>query len=1223
MWPDLGAVRDGIIFNLLNMMGGILWTLDRIMLMVSSILHWFRVLLVGGGGQDNLLGILMTQLLQGNELLKQLVYLGLMLAFTVMSFTLIARPLIGRFQAVDFQKVILWLFIAVLIFSAGPGMVAGLEGTRLGLQEQAHLIASTIQYQNEVNRFNNQVVPNTVGDFWLPGQTPGYVPHLFGTAVGSDCSAGCNGLDAAAAFLGAEEGDITGARAEARNTGGYPQALYSRYFTWRDGNEEERAASLRNAADGVMRLLEGALPSFFSIIEALIFLLFGIAAMVLFISLPIAIPFAFFSLTEIIAASVLRAYIFLVLRTFVVATMMAFLVQMLIIFAERGTVLVFVSIAALTMILSFQFVGLAASTVTGALNVIGSAVGSASGMSARQVDPFAAAGRVAGMAALAGAAVATGGGAMVGAATLLHRQGGLRGGGLSAVGSAALHAARVRAGAVVGRTPLGGLQRGYNAVHGYHRIAREHAYQMESARALLLDRDAEEAAAVVMEQKNVSPARKEWAAKKVQQWTSVEQSRQKYRTDMREAGMSRLAYRGYSRPWKALNLNGAASPAPSPAHPGPHPPGSQPTSGSVGPSPRKVEDQDSTIPARDSSPGEHDMPSHAPGAPAASGATAASAIQNVLNDVGAKGGSEIRIAEINSGQLNRSASRASKAGVTRQPARSKHGMTGDPLVTTIFPFNAGDPALRASVGDAVLMENRAVGVVSGYLVVYSGAPLEDDHDLGRYDILPAGTDITNVMDLLRSGKHIQQSHKRQGMLVSWKPDQTILSSMIPGLTSWSGTDSRVRRKVLAETRELADMTAEGLPITESALQGKLGHLSASDRQRLVGLLQGGRISPGGIVSVLEATNELADSMEEEGAGNTQALLDEFMGSNGYLDLSSPAVTSLVSAAASRGDELHIQIPGSPDTRNAADQNIDQDLRPADMALLISAGLGLKRALPWSQVKGALVQASLSDTHDAREPVQTVSESLAVPSLRTSMAPINRFVGTARSIGMSAADVSSILDVAASAHDIGEIVAGVPTKDETTRHTKWRAAGVPPSMLRPLDRVRSNVLQHAISLSPAGTSDHKAFERTQEMLGSLLVEGVTIRDELDSVHIETYSAHPFNMGGSGRSAAPTPIPIEQTPPPPASLPHAAQPRKSEKAHLPQGTSQSTRPSLRRRAHQAPKAPISPQTASQEGAVEQEFTDISDASGIDQGRPVTSDVSVDRHEETGGNDAIHQT
>src|SRR3954469_3467055 len=271
MWPDLGAVRDGIIFNLLNMIGGILWTLDRIMLMVSSILHWFRVLLVGGGGQDNLLGILMTQLLQGNELLKQLVYLGLMLAFTVLAFTLIARPLIGRFQAVEFNKVILWFFIAVIIFSAGAGMVAGLESTRLGLQEQAHLIASTINYQNEVNRYNNQVVPNTVGDFWLPGQTPGYVPHLFGNAVGSNCPAGCNGLDAAAAFLGAEEGDITGARADAQNTGGYPAALYSRYFTWRDGNEEERAASLRNASDGLMRLLEGMLPAFFAIIEALIF----------------------------------------------------------------------------------------------------------------------------------------------------------------------------------------------------------------------------------------------------------------------------------------------------------------------------------------------------------------------------------------------------------------------------------------------------------------------------------------------------------------------------------------------------------------------------------------------------------------------------------------------------------------------------------------------------------------------------------------------------------------------------------------------------------------------------------------------------------------------------------------------------------------------------------------------------------------------------------------
>ena len=541
MWPDLGAIRDGIIFNLLNMIGGILWTLDRIMMMVGAILHWFRVLLVGGGGQDNLLGLLMTQLLQGNDLLKQLVYLGLMLAFMVLAFTLIARPLIGRFQAVEFNKVILWFFIAVIIFSAGPGMVSGLESTRLGLQEQAHLIASTIQYQNEVNRYNNQVVPNTVGDFWLPGQTPGYVPHLFGTAVGSNCSSGCNGLDASAAFLGAEEGDITGARADAVNTGGYPRALYDRYFTWRDGNEEERGASVRNAKDGVMRLLQGMLPAFFSIVEAVIFLLFAVAAMILFISLPVAIPFAFFSLTEIIATSVLRAYLFLVVRTFVVATMLAFLVQMLIIFAQRGTALVFIAIATLTMLLSFQFVRMAMSTMTEALNVIGSAVGSATGVSVRQTDPFAAAGRVAGMAALAGAAVATGGGALAGAATLLHRQGGLRGGGLNAVGSAALHAARVRAGAAVGRTPLAGLQRGYSAMHSHHQMAREHTYQLESARALLLDRDAEEAAAVLMDQKkSVSPARKEWAVKKVREWTSVEESRQKYRGDMRGAGLGRL-----------------------------------------------------------------------------------------------------------------------------------------------------------------------------------------------------------------------------------------------------------------------------------------------------------------------------------------------------------------------------------------------------------------------------------------------------------------------------------------------------------------------------------------------------------------------------------------------------------------------------------------------------------------------------------------------------------
>lgn len=580
MWPDMGAVRDGIIFNLLNIIGGVLWTLDRILLMLAAVLHWFRVLLVGGAGQDNLLGLLMTQLLQGNELLKQLVFLGLMLAFTALAFTLIARPLIGRVQAVEMNRVVLWFFVSVLVFSAGPGMVAGLESTRLGLQEQAHLIASSIQYGNQVNRYNNSVVPGTVGDFWLPGQAPGFVPHLFGNNVGTDCPSGCNGLDAAAAFLGAEEGDITGARAEASNTGGYPAALYARFFTWREGTEQERAASIRNALDGVMRLMQGSLPAFFAVLEAAVFLLFGMSALILFVSLPAALPFAFFSLTEVIAASVLRAYLFLVLRTFVVATMLAFLVQMLIIFAERGTALVFIAVSMLTMMLSFQFVHMAAGSVTAALNVIGSAIGSATGASAKSADPFKMAGRAVGLAGAAGLAAATGGGALLGAAGLLTRQGGLRGGGVGAVGSAALEAARRRAGGAVGRTPLRGFGKGYEAVHTYHAQSRARRRQEADARALMLDRDAEEAAAVLLGSGRASRSRKAWVSARIGEWKNAEAERQQYIERIRRAGMPRLAGRVRSLPGHPRSRPAARSvSAETPGTPGTANPPGTPTPG--------------------------------------------------------------------------------------------------------------------------------------------------------------------------------------------------------------------------------------------------------------------------------------------------------------------------------------------------------------------------------------------------------------------------------------------------------------------------------------------------------------------------------------------------------------------------------------------------------------------------------------------------------------------
>jgi hypothetical protein len=250
----------------------------------------------------------------------------------------------------------------------------------------------------------------------------------------------------------------------------------------------------------------------------------------------------------------------------------------------------------------------------------------------------------------------------------------------------------------------------------------------------------------------------------------------------------------------------------------------------------------------------------------------------------------------------------------------------------------------------------------------------------------------------------------------------------------------------------------------------------------------------------------------------------------------------------------VEVPEIPGTGGVRTQAAGPRLLPADLALLIATGLGLKRTLPWAQVKGALVHVSLAD---AGEPVETVSETLGVPSLRTSMAPIKRFVGTTRSMGMSAADVSTVLDVAASARDVGEIVAGVSAKDAATRHSRWRAAGVPPSMLRPLDRVRAGVLRHVASTSPPGTPDHKALESAQEALGALLAEGVTIRNELDSVPIETYSAHPFTFtatfpaGGRVALVEPATEQTAQAPPSaPAGVPDVTRHRKGLGADPPQ-------------------------------------------------------------------------
>ncbi|MEP6776119.1 MAG: hypothetical protein ABJA50_11040, partial [Chloroflexota bacterium] len=356
----------------------------------------------------------------------------------------------------------------------------------------------------------------------------------------------------------------------------------------------------------------------------------------------------------------------------------------------------------------------------------------------------------------------------------------------------------------------------------------------------------------------------------------------------------------------------------------------------------------------------------------------------------------------------------------------------------------------------------------------------------------------------------------------------------------------------------------------------------------------------------------------------------------------PGVTSIVSAVTPRGGEVQVQIPDAPSTLGASGQEGGPSglgaegqgkgkggVPPADMALLISAGLGLKRALPWAQVKGALVQASISDARDPKhEPVQMVSEGLGVPSLRTSMAPVRRFVDTARSIGMPAADVATVLDVAASAADIGEVIATIHAEDETTRHSRWGATGVSPAMLHPLEIVRSNILRRAVRSSPAGTQDHKALERAQEMLGTLLIEGVSIHDELDSVPIETYSAHPFTLGGSG---AAVPLAAYSTGRVVAAMPEDTQPKSVEKVLPHQRASRPGKkqsrvppptagPISRSRTDQAPGSLL---PVSQAGVEGPDIPEGTYTGGTEHTPPRTPDVAPDRDEETGGNDAPHQS
>jgi hypothetical protein len=410
---------EQIQWAVLHWLAGLLWSVDHLLLMGGVLIHSLRRWITDPGG---LITLVLTQFLQdpaGSQLIKTYLAGGVLLALLLAAFWYFLRPVLGTGAGapVDVRKVFLWLAVAGFLFGSGPAFASDLEHFRAELSSGAYRVAVQVNQQVSGQGYNN-----TQGEVPITGSQP-FSPtvtlfpqttHVYGSGNPPEYT----GIDVAAAFLLADQEDINGT---ANGGAGLPGGFEFAYFTncdasgqtcaqpWPSGYDEpNRQAALTRALNGVIRMETGLVPSLFALLQAFIFLALALAAAILFFSLPLSLVFAFFNTTEIIALAVVRAYIGLLVKTYVTATILSLFMGFLLGWAG-GNWAAFLGMSLTTVFFTWQLARISVQTIVQSLNVVTQAIGQATGTHWTYVDPPQMTGQAAGLGATLAMAAATGG----------------------------------------------------------------------------------------------------------------------------------------------------------------------------------------------------------------------------------------------------------------------------------------------------------------------------------------------------------------------------------------------------------------------------------------------------------------------------------------------------------------------------------------------------------------------------------------------------------------------------------------------------------------------------------------------------------------------------------------------------------------------------------------------------------------------------------------------
>jgi len=481
---------DTLWWNLMFALAGMGWSLQRAFLMMGYTIELMNQWLI-----DNAFTPLITQT---NASLQVAVSISFVVALLVLGITYLLAAF-ARMRIVEPRSAIAWYLAGALFFSLGPSLYQGLSDFRRDISQAFYASSLSGLTAATGTAFNSlgSVDSTDMSILTLCDNFGSYMPVWNYTI---------DGLDVALAYLRADGIDLMGYPSTPRDPLCQPHTPDPATGLWTAGSVPwewrrpgsffandrdpvffpamtalQRSDSLAMTMAAQGRLLTAWPLILFGVTEQLVYLLLTIAQGLTFISFGVAILFAFFKKTEVIARSIIDLWIELIIQTIVIALIQSLVVTFFLAGTASGNGIVVLGVGLICLIFMVIVLFSGVKAVWNSFNRLFNAFGQATGGAV--VSPGAAAvmgaagavGAVGLASAASGAVVGMGSSAMAGATALRSgatpaQAAGLTFGGVEPLADAARAITRLPN---LRGTPLGDAAEQFTEGATVRRVARE------------------------------------------------------------------------------------------------------------------------------------------------------------------------------------------------------------------------------------------------------------------------------------------------------------------------------------------------------------------------------------------------------------------------------------------------------------------------------------------------------------------------------------------------------------------------------------------------------------------------------------------------------------------------------------------------------------------------------------------------------------------------------